>query len=112
MQTKTPYDIIKSRYMTEKARMLEELKENGSNPSIRRCEKPKYVFLVDKKANKREIAEAVEQIYADKSIKVKSVNTVTIKPKKRRMRGRIGFKSAFKKAIVTLAKGDALEEQV
>ena len=109
---RTPYDIIKSRYITEKGRVLEELKDNTSNPSVSRCSWPKYVFLVALKANKREIAEAVENIYADKNIKVKSVNTITIKPKKRRVRGRVGYKSAFKKAIVTLNKGDELEEQV
>lgn len=112
MNKKTPYDIIKSRYVTEKSRVLEDLKDNKSNPSVSKCEKPKYVFLVEKKANKREIAEAIEQIYAEKNIKVKSVNTITLKPKKRRVRGRIGFKSGFKKAVVTLEKGDDLGEAV
>ncbi len=112
MNRKTPYDIIKSRYVTEKSRVLEELKDNASNRSVAKCEKPKYVFLVEKKANKREIADAIEQIYAEKNIKVKSVNTITIKPKKKRMRGRIGYKSAFKKAVVTLEKGDDLGEAV
>lgn len=110
MLKKNPYDVVKSRYVTEKGRMLEELKDNASNPCVARCNSPKYVFLVDKKANKKEIAEAVEAIYGEKSIKVKAVNTVTIKPKKRRMRGRVGFKSGFKKAIVTLDKEDQLEE--
>lgn len=112
MQKKTPYSIVKSRYVTEKSRVLEELKDNKSNPSVSKCEKPKYVFLVDKKANKREIADAVEEIYAEKKIKVKSVNTITNKPKKKRVRGRIGFKSSFKKAVVTLEKGDELGESV
>lgn len=112
MQKKTPYDIVKSRYVTEKARVLEELKDKTNNPSIAACNKPKYVFLVEKKANKKEIAQAVEEIYAAKNIKVKSVNTVTTKPKKRRVRGRIGYKSGFKKAIVTLDIGDQLEQQV
>lgn len=112
MHKKTPYDIVKSRYVTEKSRVLEELKDNTSNPSVSRCAKPKYVFLVEKKAGKQEIAEAIEQIYAEKNIKVKSVNTITLKPKKKRMRGRIGFKSGFKKAIVTLEKGDDLGESV
>ena len=112
MQKKTPYDIIKSRYVTEKSRVLADLKDNKSNPCVAACDKPKYVFLVEKKANKREIAQAVEQIYAEKNIKVKSVNTLTIKPKKKRVRGQVGYKSAFKKAIVTLDKGDELEEGV
>jgi len=112
MLKKTPYDIIKSRYMTEKAKMLEELKDNKSNPSVSKFESPKFVFLVDIKANKTEIAQAVEQIYAEKNVKVTAVNTITMKPKQKRVRGRLGYKSAFKKAIVTLAKGDELKESV
>lgn len=112
MHKKTPYDIIKSRYVTEKSRVLGELKDNKSNPSVTRCIAPKYVFLVDMKANKQEIAQALEQIYAEKSIKVKAVNTIITKPKKKRVRGRVGYKSAFKKAVVTLAQGDELSESV
>ncbi|NGX39635.1 MAG: 50S ribosomal protein L23 [Chlamydiae bacterium] len=112
MQKKSPYDIIKSRYVTEKSSVLESLKDSTSNPSLARCELPKYVFLVERKANKREIAMAIEQIYSEKGIKVRSVNTITIKPKKRRMRGQIGYKSSFKKAIVTLNKGNEIQETV
>jgi len=112
MQKKTPYSIIKSRYVTEKSSMLEGLKDSKSNRCVAACDKPKYVFLVDKKAGKREIATALEEIYAEKNIKVKSVNTITIKPKKKRVRGRIGFKPGFKKAVVTFDKGDELGESV
>jgi len=112
MLKKSPYDTIKSRYLTEKGRVLEELKDNTSNPCVARCKSPKYVFLVEKKANKQEIAQAVEEIYAEKNIKVKSVNTVSIKPKKRRVRGQIGYKSGFKKAIITLDEKDTLDEQI
>ncbi|NGX58898.1 MAG: 50S ribosomal protein L23 [Chlamydiae bacterium] len=112
MQKKSPYDIVKSRYVTEKTRVLEDLRDSKSNRCVAACEKPKYVFLVEKKAGKREIAQAIEEIYAEKSIKVKSVNTITIKPKKKRVRGRVGYKSGFKKAIVTLEKGDELGESV
>lgn len=112
MMKKSPYDIVKSRYLTEKARVLEELKNNNSNPSVAKCLSPKYVFLVDKRANKREIAEAVEEIYADQNIKVRAVNTVTIKAKAKRVRGRAGMKAGFKKAVVTLQEGDVLETKV
>lgn len=112
MKKKSPYDIIQSRYLTEKARVLEQLKDNSSNKSVRKCESPKYLFVVDDKANKKEIAEAVEEIYADKNIKVTAVNTINTKGKHRMMRGHAGFKSGFKKAIVTLTKGDLIEEQV
>lgn len=112
MLKKSPYDIIKSRHITEKSRVLEQLQSNTSNPSVKKCDSPKYVFLVEKKSNKREIANAVEQIYAEKNIKVVSVNTINVKEKERRVRGRIGFKPAFKKAIVTLEAGDTIDEKV
>jgi large subunit ribosomal protein L23 len=111
MLKKSPYDIIKSRYVTEKAGVLEQLKNNSSNPCIRACKSPKYVFLVEKKSNKQEIAEALEAIYADKNIKVVGVNIINMKRKKCAVRGRIGFKAGYKKAIVTLQEGDALEEK-
>lgn len=109
MNKQNPYQIIKSRHVTEKTHMLESLKDAESNASLRRCKAPKYVFIVEKTANKQEIARALEQIYAEKNIKVKAVNTITTKPKPRRVRGRIGATSAFKKAIVTLAQGDTLD---
>lgn len=112
MHKKSPYNVIKSRYVTEKSRVLEELKDNKSNPCTAACNSPKYVFLVEKTANKKEIAQAIEEIYAEKNVKVKAVNTISIKPKKKRVRGRIGFKSGFKKAVVTLDKDDELGESV
>jgi large subunit ribosomal protein L23 len=112
MIRKHPYEIIKSRYITEKARLLESLQNNSSNPSIKKCNTPKYVFLVDKKATKYEIAEAIEEIYAEKNIKVIGVNTIYIKPKKRTVRGRRGMKKGIKKAIVTLKPGDVIEDKV
>ena len=109
MTKKDPYHIVKSMHVTEKSMMLQELKNADSNPSVSRCNLPKYVFAVDKKANKAEIADAIEEIYKDKGVKVVSVNTVTLKPKKRRVRGRVGFRAGLKKAIVTLEKGDSLD---
>ncbi len=112
MKNSNPYEIIKSRYVTEKARVMERLQNNNSNPSVKRCNTPKYVFLVDTKASKHEIARAVEEIYADKNITVIVVNTIHVKPKARTVRGRRGMKNAFKKAIVTLKPGDVIEEKV
>jgi len=112
MQKKSPYDIVQSRHVTEKTRVLEQLQSNTSNPCVKKCNSPKYVFLVDKRANKHEIAVALEEIYADKKIKVVSVNTINAKPKTRRIRGRQGLKPGFKKAIVTLEAGDSIEDQV
>lgn len=109
MAERTPYQIIKHQHVTEKAMMLQELKNAKSNPSLARCESPKYVFVVDPKANKQQIASAIEEIYKDQHVKVVAVNTIQVKAKSRRVRGRIGKKSGFKKAIVTFEKGDSLD---
>ncbi len=112
MLKRNPYNVIKSRYVTEKARVLEGLQANNNNPCVKKCVTPKYVFLVDKNATKQEIAQAVETIYADKKIKVIRVNTITNKPKARTVRGRKGMKPGFKKAIVTLQAGGLIEDKV
>ncbi len=109
MAEKNPYQIIKHQHVTEKSMMLQRLKTAESNPSLKRCESPKYVFIVDRSANKQEIARAVEKIYKNEEVKVVAVNTINVKAKARRVRGRSGFKSAFKKAIVTLRPGDSLD---
>ncbi len=107
---KDPYAIIKSRYVTEKATVLESLRSAEGNKSVKRCESPKYVFVVDVKANKREIATAVESIYSDQKVKVTKVNTIQVKRKpKRRGKGRPGLTPAFKKAIVTMEPGDSID---
>jgi large subunit ribosomal protein L23 len=107
-----PYEIIKSRRVTEKSRVLENLQHAKSNPSVSKCKSPKAVFNVHNKANKAEIAWAIEQIYADKKVKVTAVNTVSIGPKKRRVRGYLGKTAGLKKAIVTFRPGDAIDETV
>jgi large subunit ribosomal protein L23 len=107
---KNPYDIVKSRRYTEKSRVLENLQHAKSNPSLAKCKSPKAVFNVNPKANKAEIAWAIEQIYADKKVKVTAVNTVCVGSKKRRIRGFLGKTAGFKKAIVTLRPGDAIDE--
>lgn len=110
MTAKNPYQVIKHRHVTEKAAVLQELHTSDSNPSVRGCETAKYVFIVDPLATKTEIRHAVEEIYKEKSIKVTAVNTITGKRKPRRVRGRKGQTAQFKKAVVTLAKGDILED--
>ncbi|CDR33055.1 50S ribosomal protein L23 [Criblamydia sequanensis] len=106
---KNPYAIIKHLHVTEKSRVLQELKNASSNPSLKKCESPKYVFVVDKNANKSEIAGAVEAIYKDKNVKVVKVNTIHVKGKKRRLRGKPGMTASIKKAVVTLDIGDNLD---
>jgi len=109
---KSPFDIIKSRYITEKSTVLASLKDAQSNVCLKKFDKPKYVFLVAPNANKREIIWAIEKIYENKKIKVLYVNTINVHPKIKRVRGRIGKTKNLKKAIVTLEAGDSLEDQV
>jgi large subunit ribosomal protein L23 len=104
-----PYQIIKSRRVTEKGRVLENLMNAKSNRSLSRCQSPKIVFDVDPKANKTEIAHAVEEIYKDKKVKVVKVNTINVGSKQRRVRGFIGKTAAYKKAVVTFRPGDTIE---
>lgn len=107
---KNPYDVIIKRYITEKAGTLEKLQNNESNPCVARCKAPKVIFIVNRDANKQDVALAVEAIYKEKNVKVTKVNTIHVKPKpKRRGRGRPGSTVAFKKAIVTLEAGDVID---
>ena len=62
----------------------------------------KYVFKVAKDATKPEIAAAVEELF---KVDVKSVNTINMKKKPRRLRYSQGYRAAWKKAIVTLEPG-------
>lgn len=109
---KSPYEIIHHRYVTEKAIQLSRLTENVNTPVRNRAKSPKAVFLVSPKADKIEIARAIEQIYAERGVKVTAVNTINAKPKACRVRGRKGVKSGFKKAIVTFRPGDVLDELI
>ena len=62
----------------------------------------KYVFKVAKDATKPEIAAAVEELF---KVDVKSVNTINMKKKPRRLRYSQGYTAEWKKAIVTLEPG-------
>ena len=59
----------------------------------------KYVFIVDKKANKTEIKLAIEKLF---DVKVDSVNTANCRGKLKRMGSYEGFTPSYKKAIVQL----------
>jgi len=108
---KNPYEIVKHRRVTEKARVLENLQHATSNKSLSRCKTPKVVFEVSLTANKSEIKRAVEMIYSEKKVKVVSVNTISIPSKKRRVRGHAGMTARIKKAVVTFRPGDAIDEK-
>ena len=109
---KNAYEIIKRRRVTEKARVLENLHNAESNKSLRNCKTPKIVFEVDLSANKSQIKRAIELIYAEKNVKVMSVNTISIPSKKRRVRGHAGMTSRLKKAVVSFRPGDVIDDKV
>ncbi len=66
----------------------------------------KYVFIVDKRANKIQIADAVKEVF---DVKVEDVNTVNVKAKVKRRGRNVGKRAAYKKAIVKLAAGETIE---
>lgn len=87
------FDIIQAPIITEKTMSLKE----SDN---------KYTFKVAKSANKIEIKNAVEEIF---KVKVLSVNTINVLPKRKRVGQHEGFKPAYKKAICKLADGDKID---
>ncbi len=88
--------VLKRPILTEKATDLSKL--------------GKYVFEVEKTANKIEVAKAIEKMYG---VSVASVNTIRSigKKKTRTSKGKYisGKTSTFKKAIVTLQAGDIID---
>ena len=86
------YDALLAPVITEKSTLLSE--EN------------KIVFEVPLSANKKDIKEAVESLF---KVDVTKVNTIKVKGKTKRFRGKTGFRSDFKKAIVTLKDGQSVD---
>lgn len=70
----------------------------------------KYVFVVQRSANKLQIKDAIEKMY---SVKVESVNTVTLPAKRKSRFTKSGFLTGktkvIKKATITLAEGDEID---
>ena len=88
------YQIIKKPHITERSNIL-------------KSQDNKYVFVVDKRANKSEIKKAIEELF---KVSVTKVNTMIVHGKKRRMGKHEGMRSDWKKAIVTLEKGEIIKE--
>ena len=65
-----------------------------------------YVFKVSKSANKIQIADAIESAF---NVKVKNIRTLNTKAKDKRVGRYTGKTKTYKKAIVTLADGYAIE---
>ncbi|HWA89134.1 MAG TPA: 50S ribosomal protein L23 [Rhizomicrobium sp.] len=88
----TNHDVILSPVITEKSTLLTEANQ--------------IVFRVAPDATKPSIAKAVAELF---KVKVKAVNTVTVKGKTKMARGRKYSRSDFKKAIVTLEEGQQID---
>ena len=86
-------DIILAPVITEKA-------SNVASTGDR------IVFKVRKDANKTQIKQAIEKIY---NVKVTKVNTLNVKPKKKRVGRYEGTTVGYKKAYITLAEGSNIE---
>lgn len=86
------HNLIKYPSITEKNTTLRQMQN-------------KYVFEVDRKANKPEIKEAVEKVF---DVSVESVNTMIVKGKKKRMGRNVGYRSDWKKAIVKIKEGQTI----
>ncbi|UQA94693.1 50S ribosomal protein L23 [Streptomyces halobius] len=87
-----PRDVLVKPVVSEKSYAL--LDEN------------KYTFIVDPRANKTQIKEAVQAVF---SVKVTGVNTINRQGKRKRTRTGFGKRADTKRAIVTLAEGDRID---
>jgi large subunit ribosomal protein L23 len=90
-------EILIKPILTEKA--------NAQQEKLRR-----YAFKVDRRANKLEIKKAVETFYG---VSVVDVNTAVVPGKNKTRYTKAGFiqgmKGAYKKALVTVADGEAID---
>ena len=83
------YDVIRKPIITE--------------ASMQAMDQKKYTFEVDARAHKLLIKQAVESAF--EGVQVASVNTISVKPKAKRVGRYTGFKPGYKKAIITLTEG-------
>lgn len=89
------YDVILKPVITEKIAAQAEVQ--------------KYAFGVHPDANKKQIKSAIEKIY---NVHVTKVNTLNVDGKWRRLRFQAGKTENWKKAIVTLKKGEKIDVTV
>src|SRR5436190_24089822 len=102
MSNLSVWDILKSPIVTEKSVIL---KEDSTDEDSNRVQGQVLTFKVDKKATKPAIKAAIEEIF---NVKAAAVRTIQYDGKVKK-RGRIeGRKAAWKKAYVTLRKGEPM----
>lgn len=110
---KNPYDVIVAPHITERTVAL-----SYGDPNIREEADlvRKYTFVVAWRSNKIEIKQAIEALYNagkkknEEAISVTSVRTIKIPGKKKRRGNSTGNTPDRKKAIITLKKGQLLED--
>ena len=85
-------DTILSPVITEKATILSEFN--------------KIVFKVHKGASKKSIKKSIEKIF---KVNVVKVNTINLKGKTKLVRGKKSKRPGYKKAIITLKKGQSID---
>ena len=86
------YDKILSPIVTEKSTNLSELN--------------KIVFKIPSNANKKNLKKNIEKLF---KVNVIKVNTINQKSKLKMKQGRKSFKTGYKKAIITLKKGQSID---
>ena len=96
---KDPKDVMKSDRYKNKVARAEKAGKTVREPLAPAPICKKYVFKVDRKATKPEIAAAVEELF---NVQVKDVNVINMKKKPKRLGVHFGYTSEWKKAIVTL----------
>lgn len=96
------WDILRSPVVTEKSVIL---KEDSTDESADRKQGQILTFRVDRKATKPEIKSAVEEVF---NVKVATVRTVQYEGKMKRRGRQEGRRANFKKAYVTLKKGEPM----
>lgn len=104
---KPAQEVIKRPLLTEKSTVLRETGGTSldfDDDTDDLCQK--VVFEVAKDANKIDIRHAVQSLW---NVKVKSVHTMVVRGKTKRVGRSIGWRSGFKKAIVTLKAGESIE---
>lgn len=87
------YKILKAPYLTEKTNNLKDI-EN------------KVTFKIDKRSNKTEVKKAIEKIF---SVTVEKVCVINQEGKKKTQGKSSGKRASWKKAIVTLKKGNKID---
>lgn len=102
MSKLSTWDILKSPVVTEKSVILKEDSTDGDSD---RKQGQILTFRVDRKASKPEIKSAIEEIF---NVKVATVRTVQYEGKLKKRGRQEGRRASFKKAYVTLKKGEPM----